>query len=323
MKKVVCLNNHMNNLNNLNNSEKDKVVETKLTENKSMETKIFDCRPLRAEKEEKLRTAFAVINAGLVDARTGKSRVATLAIVQVGKVPESTLFIEQKKKCANKLGVMVLHVELPEGISEGTLEEEVRSLSHRSDIDGVIVQLPLPPHILPRKIIDAISPQKDVDGLTSSNITALYEGREGGIMPATAKGIGSILDAIGINCAGKNAVVVGRSIIAGKSIALSLLNRNATVTICHSKTKDLAKITSQADILVSAVGIPGLITSKHVKVGQVVIDVGISKMVGDVCATGPESVDGIISIRTPVPYGVGQMTVISLFENLLFAMSLK
>ncbi len=246
--------------------------------------------------------------------------VPKVAIIQVGDNKESTLFIENKKKFGKKVGVEVLHVHLPQSVEESELIKEIVSLNMDNSVHGIIVQMPLPHHIHRERCIEAIDPSKDIDGLHSKNVKAMWVNHEG-ILPATTRGIMQILDEYNIDCAGKHVVVVGRSSLVGKPSALSFLNKDATVTMCHSKTPNLEFHTTPADILIAAAGVPRLITAKHVRPGQVVIDVGITieeipqrKAVGDVDF---EEVKGVVSAITPVPGGVGPMTVTALFLNLL------
>jgi methylenetetrahydrofolate dehydrogenase (NADP+)/methenyltetrahydrofolate cyclohydrolase len=237
-----------------------------------------------------------------------------LAIIQVGDNVESNVYIKQKKLFGERIGAVVNHIRLPKNISFPKIEKEIKKLNSDRKVHGIIIQLPIPENLDARKITKVISPSKDVDGLVSgSNFT-----------PATTRGILSILDFYKINLAGKRAVVVGRSDLVGKPTALALLNKNATVTIAHSKSKNLKQITKSAEVLVVAVGRPKFINDKYVSKGQVVIDVGINKtkngLVGDVDF---EKVKKIVRAITPVPGGVGVMTVASLFENLFDAARLK
>ena len=245
--------------------------------------------------------------------------VPTLAIIQVGDRPDSTAFVRGKKAFAQKVGVKEMHIRLDEKISEKELVDVVKGCNSDPAVHGIIVQLPLPLHIEHDTIIDTIDPHKDVDGLTATNIKRWLEGREDAVMPATARGIRELFNYYKIDLFGKPVTVVGRSMLVGKPIAAMCLNENATVTVCHSKTPNLEEETLKADILIVAAGKPGLIQAKHVKKGAVVIDVGITRvavdsLVGDVDF---DSVKEVASALTPVPGGVGPMTVCALFENLL------
>ncbi len=257
------------------------------------------------------------------------SLVPTLAVIQIGSLPESTAYITQKKKFAEKIGASVNHIVLDEDVGEIDVLAEIKKLNADISVHGIIVQMPIPKHLNRWNIIEAITPTKDVDGLTSTNTKALWDNRRG-FVPATARGVLSLLSYYDISVAGKKIVVIGRSVLVGKPTALLLLNHDATVTICHSKTKDVAEVTHTADIIVVAAGVPNLITADYVSPRQVVIDVGINvsakkledeigtqKLTGDVDF---EAVSGLVSAISPVPGGVGPMTVASLFENVVEAL---
>lgn len=261
-----------------------------------------------------------------------------LVIVQVGNLPESNSYIARKEAFGEKIGAAVDHKRFDEKITQKELISQLSTLSSQLNIHGIIVQLPIPKHLNTDKVIDAISFKKDVDGLTSISLKLLWENNPVGCIPATTKGIISLLNYYKIPIVGKKVVVVGRSFSVGKPTALAFLNRDATVSICHKHTKNLKQETKNADILVVATGKPNLIGKKHVSKDQIVIDVGINvinnkrpssvktleskpesepsgrKLVGDV---NFESVSKIVSAISPVPGGVGPMTVASLFENLL------
>lgn len=243
-----------------------------------------------------------------------------LVIIQVGDNPESNTYIVQKIKFGEKIGANIKHLKLPEDVTEKTLNFNIANFNSEKSINGIIVQLPIPENLDKDQIIEAINPAKDVDGLHSLNLKKLMENDPTGLVPATTKGILTLLEHHQINPAGKHVVVVGRSSLVGKPTALAFLNLDATVTVCHSKTKHLALITKHCDILISAVGKPGLITKDHVSPGQVVVDVGTTvvdgKLKGDIAF---DEVEKIVDWISPVPGGVGPMTVASLFENLLQA----
>ncbi len=247
-----------------------------------------------------------------------------LVIIQVGNNPASAKYIEYKKRFATRVGAIVTHTQYEENITEDELVKNIKTYSEDAGVHGIIVQLPLPKNIKPWIILDAIDPMKDVDGLTSFNLRHVYENNEI-LLPATTKGIFTLLSHYDIPLDGKNVVVVGRSSLVGKPTALASINRNATVTVCHSHTKDLASITKMADILIVAVGQPNLIKEEYIKEGAVIIDVGISvgddnKVTGDVMASSiSEKADAL----SPVPGGVGPMTIVSLFENLLQAFEMQ
>ncbi len=240
-----------------------------------------------------------------------------LAIIQVGNRADSTSYIRAKKLFAARIGVNVSHEQFAETISQDELLRSIKKLNESEDVQGIIVQLPLPGHIERDAVIGSIDPSKDVDALTPTNVDKWMEGK--GIMPATARGVRELLAFYKVDLMGKNVTVVGRSDLVGKPIAVMCRNEGATVTVCHSKTVDLVAGTKTADILIVAVGKPGLIKVDHVKNGAVVIDVGISRigeeqLAGDV-DFGPVSLT--VSAISPVPGGVGAMTVLAIFENLV------
>lgn len=243
----------------------------------------------------------------------------TLAIVQVGDRPDSTAFIKAKKSFAAKIGVSEEHIQLSESVSEADLIAKIQELNARGDIHGIIVQLPLPPGIDRDHVIESINPRKDTDALTSYNVKRWQEGVRGALFPATARGIRELLAQYDVILKGKAVTVVGRSALVGKPIASMAAHEGARVAICHRGTANLRSETQKADILIVAAGSPRLITPLHVKSGQTVIDVGITTdateaLVGDVDF---KSVEPIVSAISPVPGGVGPMTVLSLFENLI------
>ena len=240
----------------------------------------------------------------------------TLAVILVGENPASQIYVRNKKKTAEKLGINSLSIEYPSDISEKELLNKIKELNSDEKVTAILVQLPLPAHINKNRIIDAILPQKDVDGLTPYNLGKLFSGEEPYVYPCTPKGILLLLDEYNIKLEGKNIVVVGRSNLVGKPVAQMLLKRNATVTMCHSHTKNLSEITKTADIIVSAVG-KKVIGEKMLKSDCVVIDVGIfrdenGKISGDVDF---ENVSKTAAYISPVPGGVGPMTIASLMLN--------
>lgn len=242
-----------------------------------------------------------------------------LVIIQIGENKESTIYVGQKIKFGKSIGCGVEHYQLDKDVTLEFVQKLIGDFNNDDDIRGIIVQLPLPKKLEKQQfdIIECISPEKDVDGLTSTNLKKLMA-NEKGMVPATAAGVLTLLAESGIAVAGQHVVIVGRSVLVGRSLGQLLLNNDATVTICHSKTKDLEKITKQADILITAVGKPGLITAKHVSKEQAVIDIGTSvvdgKLAGDV-DFGPVSKK--VEYITPVPGGVGPVTVLGLFENVV------
>lgn len=239
-----------------------------------------------------------------------------LSVIIVGDNPASRSYVRGKIKAAEFVGMESRLIELPQDVSEEALLSKISELNADEKVDGILVQLPLPEHIDEDKVIDAIAVAKDVDGFHPSNVAALWLGRKCTV-PCTPKGIIKMIESTGVEIAGKKAVVVGRSNIVGKPVAKLLLDRNATVTIAHSRTKDLAAVCREADILVAAVGRPKMITADMVKPGAVVIDVGINRvadgtLVGDVDFGPASELAGYIS---PVPGGVGPMTITMLMEN--------
>jgi methylenetetrahydrofolate dehydrogenase (NADP+) / methenyltetrahydrofolate cyclohydrolase len=262
----------------------------------------------------------------------------TLAIVQIGDRPESNSYITRKKNYGESIGATVLHIKLSENVTEKELIKEIEKLNTDKKVNGIIVQQPLPRHIDKKKAVEAVAFEKDVDGLRLCNIEMLYEGASGadnpdhkhlGFIPATAKGVLTMLKSYKIALEGKRALVVGRSMLVGRPVALLLLNENATVTIAHSKSKNLKALCLESDIIIAAAGSPKMIKKGFFKKGQVIVDVGINaiskskdfidgprKLVGDVDFKEASKVVAYIS---PVPGGVGPMTVVSLFQNLLEA----
>ena len=245
-----------------------------------------------------------------------------LALVLVGDNPASEIYVSSKEKTFSEVEGYCERHNIDKGIDELELLGLVTRLNNNPKIHGILVQLPLPKQIDENLITNSILPHKDVDGFTSVNLGHLFAGNPM-LEPATARAVMKLIDSTGINLEGKNAVVVGRSNIVGKPVAMMLLEKNASVTICHSRTKNLAEFTKKADVLVVAVGKPRLVAKDMVKQGAVVIDVGINrvngKIVGDVDF---ESVKEIAGFITPVPGGVGPMTIAMLMENTLKAMEL-
>jgi len=243
-----------------------------------------------------------------------------LVIIQVGNDERSLVYVKQKKIFGEKLGFEVEYIQFDKNINEEEIISQIKIFNSDIFTNGVIVQLPLPKKIDTEKVIESILPEKDVDGMTSKNIYNLFRNNFEGFIPATTKGILSLLDFYKINLEGKKVVIVGRSLLVGKPSALAFLNRNTTITVCHSKTKNLKKETKNADILISAIGNPRFIKKSFVRKGQIVIDIGITKigenLFGDVDF---KPVSSVVSAITPVPGGIGPMTVVSLFENVLLS----
>ncbi len=243
-----------------------------------------------------------------------------LAVILVGENPASEVYVRNKVKACADAGLHSVLERYPADLCENALLERIASLNADAGIHGILVQLPVPAHIDAQKVIEAISPAKDVDGFHVASAGALMTGMPG-FLPCTPYGCMKMLESIGYDLRGKHAVVIGRSNIVGKPMALMLLQKNATVTICHSATRDLKALTAQADVIVAAVGKRNMLTADMVKPGAVVIDVGMNrndegKLCGDVDFAGVKEVAGYI---TPVPGGVGPMTITMLLVNTLEA----
>lgn len=249
-----------------------------------------------------------------------KGIIPGLAVVLVGEDPASQIYVRNKAIACQEAGMYSEVIKLPENTSEEELLAKVEELNTRKDIHGFLVQLPLPKHIDEEKVIIAINPKKDVDGFHPENVGNLFIGRDA-MVSCTPAGCMKMIEEIGYDLTGKHAVVIGRSNIVGKPIFALLLRKHATVTICHSRTENLAEITKQADVLVAAVGKPGMVTGDMIKPGALVLDVGINrlpngKVVGDIDFASASQVAGWLS---PVPGGVGVMTITMLLENTLKA----
>ena len=247
-----------------------------------------------------------------------------LAVIQVGNDPASSVYVNNKKKACAYIGIDSLSYELPEETTQEELLALIEELNQKKEVNGILVQLPVPKHIDEKTIINAISPKKDVDGFHPQSVGSLCIGQPG-FVSCTPAGIIELLKRTNVDISGKHCVVIGRSNIVGKPMALLMLRENAAVTVTHSKTKNLKEITKQADILIVAIGKPKFVDSSYVKDGAVVIDVGIhrnedNKLCGDVDF---ESVKTIASAITPVPGGVGPMTIAMLMKNCVDSVSLQ
>src|SRR3989344_3795495 len=253
-------------------------------------------------------------------------RRPVLAIIQIGGRHDSNAYIREKKIFADKVGALVRHIRFSENEKDAAIIDAIKELNVDKSINSVIVQLPVPEKLSTYRIIDSINPSKDVDGLTSFNLAKMLRNDDVVFTPAVARGIISLLQYYKVPIRGSKVVVIGRSVLVGKPTALVMLKQDATVTVCHKGTKNLSRITRAADIIISAAGKPQLIGKRHVSRGQVVIDVGINavsgkledeikgrRISGDVDFT---AVSNIVRAISPVPGGVGPMTVLSLFENL-------
>ena len=247
-----------------------------------------------------------------------------LAVILVGDNPASKTYVANKQKSCEAIGMYSELIKMPEDTTQDALLDQIRDLNNRQDIHGILVQLPLPKHIDEDAVIATISPEKDVDGFSPVSVGKMMLGQDT-YLPCTPFGVMKLLEHSGIDVAGKHAVIVGRSHIVGKPMGQLLLQKDATVTYTHSKTPDLPSFTKQADILIAAVGRANFITKEHIKPGAVVIDVGINrdennKLCGDVNFA---DVDGVASYITPVPGGVGPMTITMLLENTVQAAEKK
>ncbi len=247
-------------------------------------------------------------------------RRPSLATLLVGDDPVSHVYVGNKRKACQKVGIESLLFHLPHNVQTAELLELIADLNSREDVDGILVQLPLPEHIDVNEVIISISPRKDVDGFHPENMGRLVGKLEDGFIPCTPLGIDLLLRHYGIELKGKDVVVVGAGFIVGRPLALLLLWRDATVSVCHIHTKDVTRYTKMADLLISAAGVPHLIKAHMVKEGAVVVDVGISKVEGKIVGDVDfEDVKDKVSAITPVPGGVGPMTVSALLLNTLKA----
>ena len=261
----------------------------------------------KLEQEQKAR----------VEALRQQGHTVCLAVVRVGDDPASIVYVRNKKKACERLGILSREVLLPGSITQADLEAELDALAADDAVDGMLLQLPLPKGLDEKRALSHIPYDKDADGFRGENAGSLITGTDG-TLPCTPRGIMALLDFYGISLRGKSAVVVGRSAIVGKPVALMLLNADATVTICHSKTENLSKWTREADVIVAAVGKAGLITGDMIKPGAVLVDVGINRT--EAGLKGDVDFDSVLekaSAVTPVPGGVGKMTVCMLMENVI------
>lgn len=276
---------------------------------------IIDGKQISKDIKEELKEEVASLAA--------QGRKCCLAVIQVGNDPASSVYVGNKKKACAYVGIESLAYELPEETTEEELLTIIDKLNKDANVHGILCQLPLPKHINEDHVINAISPKKDVDGFHPQNVGALVIG-EKGFVSCTPAGIIQLLKRSNIEMDGKHCVVVGRSNIVGKPMSLLMLRENATVTICHSHTKNLKEICKEADILIVAIGKPQFIDKEYVKDGAVVMDVGIhrdenNKLCGDVKY---DEVEPVASYITPVPGGVGPMTIAMLMHNCVEAMKL-
>jgi len=268
---------------------------------------------------EELRAAFKTRVAALA----AQGHRPGLAVILAGEDPASQVYVRNKVNACEAAGIFSLKIDYPADVSQETLLAKITELNADPAIHGILVQLPLPRHIDEKTVLETIASEKDVDGFHAASIGALAQGNPR-FIPCTPYGVMKMLEANGIDPVGKEAVVIGRSNIAGKPMAMLLLNANATVTVCHSKTRDLAAHARRADILVAAVGKPRFVTADMVKPGAVVIDVGINRLPaeegGKLCGDVDfEAVREVASLITPVPGGVGPMTITMLLANTIEA----
>ena len=244
------------------------------------------------------------------------NRVPGLAVIIVGDNPASKIYVKSKVKACEKVGIRSVEIILDKGISEDELIKEIEKLNEDRDINGILVQLPLPAHINEKKVCEAITIKKDVDGFKPENLGKIMLGDDDGFVSCTPQGIMYLIDQVGMDLNGKNAVVVGRSNIVGKPAASLLINRGATVTVCNSKTQDLTGILKRADLIVIAIGKAKFLKKDMVKEGAVIIDVGINRVDGKIYGDVDfEEVSTVASHITPVPGGVGPMTIAMLLKN--------
>ncbi|HIU19055.1 MAG TPA: bifunctional methylenetetrahydrofolate dehydrogenase/methenyltetrahydrofolate cyclohydrolase FolD [Candidatus Limiplasma stercoravium] len=276
-----------------------------------MAAQLLDGRILSAQVEQSIKTR--------VEALAQKGCVPGLTVILVGDDPASQTYVSNKEKACARLGIRSRTLRMPKDISQETLEKAILEANEDPAVHGILVQLPLPKHLDESRALALILPQKDVDGFHDVNMGRLARGEEC-VVACTPKGALYMLKSAGIPLEGKEAVVVGRSNIVGKPMALLLLQENATVTICHSRTRDLAAQTRRADILVAAIGKPRFITADMVKPGAVVVDVGINRVDGKLCGDVDfDAVSQVASFITPVPGGVGKMTIAMLMDNTVSA----
>ncbi|MGL5034873.1 MAG: bifunctional methylenetetrahydrofolate dehydrogenase/methenyltetrahydrofolate cyclohydrolase FolD [Microcystaceae cyanobacterium] len=278
-----------------------------------MTAQILDGKALAQKLQQQLKTEIQSLEPKI-------GRPPGLAVLMVGDNPASAVYVRNKEKACEKIGMRSFGRHFPTATSQQELENAILALNQDPNVDGILVQLPLPPHLDSVKLLLAIAPDKDADGLHPTNLGRLVRG-EPGLRSCTPAGVMRLLEEYNLEISGKRAVVIGRSILVGKPLALMLLEKNATVTIAHSRTQNLAELTRQADILVGAIGKPEFITGDMVKQGAIVVDVGINrveladgkaKIVGDVNFS---EVAAIASYLTPVPGGIGPMTVSLLLDN--------
>ena len=273
-----------------------------------MSAKIIDGKQVAARCREELKQQVAALRA--------RGIIPGLAVILVGEDPASQVYVRNKHRACEELGIHSEQYTLPADTDRQTLLDLITELNGREEIDGILVQLPLPGHLDEKEILSAIDPAKDVDSFHPQNVGRLVIG-DYFFAPCTPSGILTLIDSAGVDLTGKECVVIGRSNIVGKPMALMLLHRNATVTVCHSQTRELPSVTRRADVLISAVGKAGFVTADMVKPGAVVIDVGMNRnQAGKLCGDVDfESVSRVAGYLTPVPGGVGPMTITMLLRS--------
>ncbi len=277
-------------------------------ENRKIMAMIIDGKKISAEIKDEVKEEVAALKE--------EGREIALAVIQVGADPASSVYVRNKKRACEYTGIESVSYELPESTTQEELLDIVRKCNENSKINGILVQLPLPSHIDEDEVLLAIDPKKDVDGFHPVSVGNMVIG-EDGFLPCTPAGVIQLLKRSGVEIEGKECVVLGRSNIVGKPMSILLLRENGTVTICHSRTKNLKEVCKRADILVVAIGKPKFIDDSYVKEGAVIIDVGIhrnenNKLCGDVDF---DKVEPKVSAITPVPGGVGPMTIAMLMKN--------
>ena len=277
--------------------------------------KIIDGKVISASVKKRVQDAVSDLKQ--------KGVTVGLAVIIVGEDPASKVYVSNKKKACEALGIISEEYALPESTTNEELLALINELNRKPSINGILCQLPLPKHLDEKLIINSIDPNKDVDAFHPFNVGKIMIG-DFHFLPCTPAGVMEMLEYEGIDVAGKNCVVIGRSNIVGKPMNMLLLHKNGTVTVCHSKTKNLAEICKKADILVAAVGRPNFVTADMVKPNAVVIDVGINRVDGKLCGDVDfENVSKIASAITPVPGGVGPMTIAMLMQNTLTAAKIQ
>jgi methylenetetrahydrofolate dehydrogenase (NADP+) / methenyltetrahydrofolate cyclohydrolase len=274
--------------------------------------RVIDGKAVAAEVRERVR-------AGVIEYERAASRSPMLATVLVGEDPASQIYVRKKHEACEEAGMRSVHRDLPADAAEADVLRLVRHLGRDDEVDGILVQLPLPDQIDPDAVVAAIDPAKDVDGLTPTSAGLLAHGTPGAV-PCTPAGVMELLRHEGVELEGAEAVVVGRSKLVGVPVARLLLSANATVTVCHSRTRDLDAVCRRADVLVAAVGVPHLLGADAVKPGAIVIDVGVNRTEDGLCGDVDfEAAAEVAAAITPVPGGVGPMTIAMLLVNTLDA----